>query len=123
MARVVVVATTVVLAMLFAGCETQETRTVHKSSIESQFAQLNKNGWSVTSPGAAQKTSTPNREVRVVKEADFSGLQFHTNFQIDDPKIKEQQAQREREEAVRRGPAPAEAPPTATPFGTMTPGR
>jgi hypothetical protein len=122
MARVAVVATTFIFSLLMAGCAMEETRTVHKGSLEQQFSSLNKNGWSVTTPDSVKrKELDPN--VRIVKDADFSNLTLRTNFQVDDPKLKAQLAQREREEAAKRGPAPANNAPDAMPFGTLVPGR
>lgn len=121
MTRVAVAAMTAALSLL-AGCQMEETRSVHKSSLEQQFASLSKNGWSVTT-GDAQKPKGPDPNMRIVKDADFSNLTLRTSFQIDDPKLREEQAKRDREEALKRGPAPANNEPDATPFGTLLPGR
>ena len=79
------------LTLLFAGCES-EVIAVHDNTFASQFGQLNKDGWVVssakTTPTTAVNHDDPN--VRVIKEADFSHLQFNTNFQVDDPKLREQ---------------------------------
>jgi hypothetical protein len=123
MARVAVVVAAL-MASVFAGCEAEQPRTVHKSSIEQQFAQLNKGGWSVESAETREKKAkTPTSDMRVVKEADFSNLQVRTNFQIDDPKLRAQQEKQQQEEAAKRPPVPDSGAPAAMPFGTLMPGR
>jgi hypothetical protein len=117
MARVVML---MMLAAAVAGCAAEEKTVVRDSTIARQFAQLNKSGWQVTSAENAEKRAAePQRDVRVIKDADFSGLMFRTNFQIDDPKLKEQEEKQRREEAARQpqqnGPAPI------TPFGGLAP--
>jgi hypothetical protein len=115
MARLAMV---VILAAVLGACA-EEKITVRESSIAKQFSMLNKSGWQVTSNAElAQKASEPKREVRVLKEADFSGLMFRTNFQIDDPQLKEQQ----KREQEKQRQEEATNPP-ATPFGPWIPGR
>jgi len=76
-------------SMFLAAC--QEKPVVHRSSIAEQFASMNKNGWAV-SDGSAPKRAAPGEDpnVRVIREADFTGFHFNTNFQVDDPRIREQ---------------------------------
>jgi hypothetical protein len=113
------VAMMVAVALLAGGCAADEKPTVvRESSIARQFAQLNKNGWNVTSAEMTeQKAAQPKRDMRVVKEADFSGLMFRTNFQIDDPKLKEEQAKREKEEAAKGQPSSSPTSPLILPPG------
>ena len=111
------------VALGLGGCA-QEVVTVHNSSFAAQFAQLNQKGWQVSGveQGGKAPPSVSDQNVRVVKEADFSQLMFHTNFQVDDPKLREQQ----RGAAPPASNAPARGsnnPPPALPFGTAMPGQ
>jgi len=93
------------LLALLPACQ-QETRTVRQSSLASQFAQLNKDGWAVNggSNQPGQKPINPNDpNVRVIKEANWSGLKFNTNFQVDDPVLR---AQLEKQNQQNPQPAP-----------------
>jgi hypothetical protein len=70
---------------ILAAC--QEEVIVRDSSLANQFSQLNKSGWQVTrndQPANAAASADPN--VRVIRGADFSGYNFSTNFQLDDPR-------------------------------------
>jgi hypothetical protein len=73
------------LAVL-AAC--QEEIIVHDSSIVSEFARMNKQGWQVTrnDQPAPDRADQGDPSVRVIRGADFSGYRFNTNFQIDDPR-------------------------------------
>ena len=72
------------LILLAAGCEQQVIS--RRDSLSDQFAQMNRQGWAVDDTSrvkAAPAAADPN--VRVIHSADFSGYQFHTNFQTNDP--------------------------------------
>src|SRR4051812_38118766 len=109
----------VAVAFALGACQ-QEVVKVHESSIARQFGEFNKNGWAVNGGEVASRGATPqqpNRDVRVVKEADFSHLTFHTNLQIDDPKAREEQ----RRAQTQPGSAPLpgqDYPAPALPMGT-----
>jgi hypothetical protein len=97
----------VVLSACATGACQQEIISERPSNIAAQFAELNKNGWTVENNSATAKQapkSDPN--VRVIREADFSRLQFQTNFQVDDPRLRPQ----------------ATTQPQTMPAGTPSPG-
>jgi len=105
--------------LLLAAC--QQEVLVHDSSIVSQFTQMGVDGWQVSrndQPRIAGRASDPN--VRVVREADFSGMRFDTSFQIDDPRYRQAATQPSRASAT----APAGPQPMLVPFGApiVTPG-
>jgi hypothetical protein len=105
--------------LLLAGC--QQEVIVHESTIARQFSEMNKEGWQVTrndQPKAAGTAADPN--VRVIREADFSGMRFNTNFQVDDPRLRQPATRPNQPPAT----APALPPPTLVPFGApvVTPG-
>ena len=115
-------ASVVVLVLALGGCA-NEVVTVRESSIASQFAQLNKNGWKVSQPGDQPASSgKPDQNVRVIREANFDGLMFRTNFQVDDPRFPSQSPQ---SPASNRPDPAGSAPPAppAFPFGAPLPGR
>jgi hypothetical protein len=110
------------VALVLAGCE-QET-VYRGSSIDRQFGQLNKEGWAVAGankPGKGGAVDDPN--VRVIREASFSGLQFHTNFQVDDPRFPELSGKNNQDAAPNNQPATPQA--GGNPWGAlpMTPGK
>jgi hypothetical protein len=99
------VALTGLVALLLAGCEQEVIH--HDSSLASQLAKLNRDGWAIddrSKPATPGIAGDPN--VHVIKEADFSGYHFDTNFQVDDPALREQ-LRRQHERAV--------MPPTGSP--------
>jgi len=105
--------------LLLAAC--QQEVIVHDSTITRQFAQFNKDGWQVArndQPKPAGTTNDPN--VRVVREADFSNMRFNTNFQVDDPRLRQPSTQPNQHQTT----DPALPPPTLVPFGApvLTPG-
>ena len=72
---------------LLAAC--QEEVVVRDSTIVSQFSQFNKDGWQVTrsdQPANARRAAADDPNVRVTREADFTGYHFTTNFQVADPR-------------------------------------
>ena len=73
---------------LLAAC--QQEVISRRDSLSGQFAQMNKMGWTVDDQGRP-KPSVPSQQadanVHVIRQADFSGYQFHTNFQVDDPRF------------------------------------
>jgi hypothetical protein len=74
------------ILLMGAGCESEVT--VHESSLASEFSRMNKNGWQVNSADQLTRRPTgsePDPNVKVIRDADFSGYRFNTNFQIDDP--------------------------------------
>jgi hypothetical protein len=76
------------VALALAGCEQEVV--YRGSSIDRNFEQLNKQGWQVAGVNQPAKEGALNDpNVRVVKEADFSGYQFRTNFRVDDPKYQQ----------------------------------
>jgi hypothetical protein len=80
------------MALALAGCEQEVV--YRGSSIDREFGQLNKQGWQVAGVNRPAKEGTLNDpNVRVVKEADFSGYQFRTNFRVDDPNYSQPNAQ------------------------------
>jgi hypothetical protein len=88
------------------------------SSIDRQFGQLNKEGWAVAGanrPDKAGMSNDPN--VRVIREANFSGLQFHTNFQVDDPRYPEL-SQKNNQDATPSNP-PANPQAGGNPWGAL----
>lgn len=80
-------------ALVMSGCQ-KEVIAVRGDTISQQFAQLNKQGWSVgfSDPNNpySKKRSTDDPNVRIIRGADFTNVKFNTNFQIDDPKIRAQ---------------------------------
>jgi hypothetical protein len=110
----------VVLALPLTGCEQEVS--YRGSSFDRQFSQMNKEGWQVAGsvqPRKPGETNDPN--VRMIREADFSGMQFRTNFQIDDPRYPQTQPRAQNPES-----APQTAPaPVMTPWGIgpVTPGQ
>jgi hypothetical protein len=110
------------LALALAGCE-QET-VYRGSTLDRQFGQLNKEGWAVAGANKSDKGGTTNDpNVRVVREASFSGLQFHTNFQVDDPRYPELSKKDNQDAAPSNQPATPQA--GANPWGALpiTPGQ
>ena len=96
---------------LLLGC--QQEVIVHDSSITREFSRMNREGWQVTrndqpTPTRSGEQADPN--VRVIREANFSGYQFNTNFQVNDPRYPQ----------TRPVPLPGPTPDTqpASPFTT-----
>lgn len=108
------------VALALIGC--QEEPVYQGSSIDRQFGQLNKEGWAVSGTQRPGTGSVNDPNVRVVREANFSGLQFHTNFQVDDPRYPELSKKNNQE-----APSDQQANPQLgmNPWGTapVTPGR
>jgi len=81
------------LAALTLPACAQEVLSVHDSSIASQFSQLNGNGWAVNRNDQTAKNSANANDpkvVRVIHEANWTGMRFNTNFQVDDPEVRAQ---------------------------------
>ena len=99
---------------LLPACQ-QEVLSRH-DSLSDQFAQMNKSGWAVDDPNHPHTTATasPDPNVRVIREADFSGYQFRTSFQRDDDP---------RQQPGAPAPAPSNPPagvqPAASPWGVV----
>jgi hypothetical protein len=67
----------------------QEEIIVHDSSLVTEFSRMNKEGWQVTRNDQPTPTRTGDQadpNVRVIRQADFSGYQFNTNFEVNDPR-------------------------------------
>jgi hypothetical protein len=100
----------VLLALPLAAC--QQEVVYHDSSLSKQFAEFGQRDprWQITGVNQASKPRAPaDPNAHVVKEADFSGMQFHTNFQVDDPRFPElMQKQND-------NPMPASQPATPQP--------
>ena len=105
--------------LLLAAC--QQEVIVHESTIARQFSAMNKEGWQVMRNDQPKNMGTANDpNVRIVREADFSGMRFDTNFQVDDPRMRQAATQPNRPPAT----APATPQPMLVPFGApvLTPG-
>ncbi len=118
MARWAMASLGVALLAATVGC-TEEVIAVHGDSLANQFAQLNKNGWSANVNDASapntHKSILDDPNVRVIKPADFSGVKFNTNFQVDDPKLRAQMGQNQDQS---QGQMPQNSGPSGMlPFG------
>lgn len=101
---------------LLAACQQQVLS--RRDTLSEQFNQMNKSGWAVDDPSRSRSAAAaaPDPNVRVVREADFSGYQFRTSFQVDDARL--------RTPATAPAPStpPANPPPTVTPWGAFPTG-
>src|ERR1043165_7190839 len=89
-----------------AGCAT-ETRVV-RSSLDDQLMSLNGKGGASVERGGQSKTAKGQTDpnVRVLREANFNGLNVSTSFTIDDPRYKNQQ----KTDATQQPPTPMMTP-------------